>query len=367
MAIAEEILYQEITFHESKPLQDCRNRNRKIALYCKQATFAFGTFRAEDSDDSELEIYHPVVPDLNGDAIFNYLNYLPRVQYLEFYGDRDFSIGRFAYPAHGFPCLKTLCLEGSVSHPLNLHLFAAFLQCQTVTALYGLSIVPDLGRTNTLSLQTLVLSTHVFSLEHAEILLSACESLQRFEIYFEDVLEIDDMFPTINPHQLITALSPHKETLQYLRIDYEVLPEMVFDLPLNEPCIIGNKLAAFTALNVLIIEYDAFFGGETLSQPDTEQITEDILPASIRELHVINCHPAITSEHSLNLIIGHMKRHPALDHATVGWLWDEDEKDQLEGPALRILDDARKGGLDIRTTYLNTDKDDNAQGFNCYP
>jgi hypothetical protein len=134
------------------------------------------------------------------------------------------------------------------------------------------------------------MSCCVLPYEYARNLFSACKSLESFKFYAEDGMpEID----TVNPHQLVATLAPHEKTLRHLEIDYGLLSEEFISLPQNKAWIIGNSLAAFTALNTLIIEYDAFFGGQKFARPVKEQIAGEILPPSVLQLEVIKCPPQI--------------------------------------------------------------------------
>lgn len=320
--IAEAILYQDIVFDDCKPLDDCYDRYQKIDRYCTRATFVINGHRDEGV---RLNLAELVVPDPNGDAVFRYLDYLSKVRELRFRGEGEFNFGRLANSAHGFRCLARLRLHGPFSCPPHLHL----------------------------ALQAKDVSCCDLPFEHAKNLFSVCRSLESFKLNAKDDMpEID----IVNPYQLITTLAPHKKTLRYLEIDYGLLLECYISLPQNEPRIVGNLLVDFTALCILIIEYDAFFGGEKFVLPVIEQITGEILPPSILRLEVIKCPPKYTSENSLYFIVAHMERHSSLEDVTIDWCCDEGEKDTIDSAALHVLEDARRRGLVFRITYWGADE-----------
>jgi hypothetical protein len=120
-----------------------------------------------------------------GEVSFHGLNCLPRVQKIRF---RGVTVSEF-HPQ--FRCLKTLQLVTSSRFASVCCIPIADSDCPS-----------EFGGTNALAPQRLDLPASVLSFDHAEELSSACESLQRFETYCEDMPYVD----TVNPHQLV---APH--------------------------------------------------------------------------------------------------------------------------------------------------------------
>jgi hypothetical protein len=126
------------------------------------------------------------------------------------------------------------------------------------------------------------------------------------------LVELVYPYERVNPHDFVSQLSEHKDTLQKLTTNYGYIRPSDVSSPEGLPFAIGTGLVEFPALKTLDIEFMALFGPEEHITSSGEKVVGPFLPRSLQSL-TLRWIPLEAKVEYLRSIIEHKKHNPSME------------------------------------------------------